>query len=118
MAPLNLPVGQTSITVRVQPVVLFSICDAYIRRNEGKDRVIGTLLGSISDGVVDIRECYAVPHNESMDQVLHTPVHSAPLQQLCYTSSAVDAWLTRWRWTLCITEPSLTCGGESMVKRE
>ena len=69
MAPLNLPVGQTSITVRVQPVVLFSICDAYIRRNEGKDRVIGTLLGSISDGVVDIRECYAVPHNESMDQV-------------------------------------------------
>ena len=72
MAPLNLPVGQTSITVRVQPVVLFSICDAYIRRNEGKDRVIGTLLGSISDGVVDIRECYAVPHNESMDQVLHS----------------------------------------------
>lgn len=69
MAPLNLPVGQTSITVRVQPVVLFSICDAYIRRNEGKDRVIGTLLGSISDGVVDIRECYAVPHNESTDQV-------------------------------------------------
>ena len=69
MAPLNLPVGQTSITVRVQPVVLFSVCDAYIRRNEGKDRVIGTLLGSISDGVVDIRECYAVPHNESMDQV-------------------------------------------------
>ncbi|DBA99108.1 TPA: hypothetical protein ACH3X1_014242 [Trebouxia sp. C0004] len=69
MAPLNLPVGQTSITVRVQPVVLFSICDAYIRRNEGKARVIGTLLGSISDGVVDIRECYAVPHNESMDQV-------------------------------------------------
>ncbi len=32
--------------------------------------MIGTLLGSISDGVVDIRECYAVPHNESMDQVL------------------------------------------------
>lgn len=77
MAPLNLPVGQTSITVRVQPVVLFSICDAYIRRNEGKDRVIGTLLGSISDGVVDIRECYAVPHNESMDQVSLCPRHTA-----------------------------------------
>ena len=72
MAPLNLPVGQTSISVRVQPVVLFSICDAYIRRNEGKERVIGTLLGSISDGVVDVRDCYAVPHNESMDQVSHT----------------------------------------------
>lgn len=82
MAPLNLPVGQTSITVRVQPVVLFSICDAYIRRNEGKDRVIGTLLGSISDGVVDIRECYAVPHNESMDQVEMDIVHHRTLSDL------------------------------------
>ncbi|KAL3132390.1 hypothetical protein ABBQ32_008957 [Trebouxia sp. C0010 RCD-2024] len=82
MAPLNLPVGQTSITVRVQPVVLFSICDAYIRRNEGKDRVIGTLLGSISDGVVDIRECYAVPHNESMDQVEMDIVHHRTLSEL------------------------------------
>ena len=86
MAPLNLPVGQTSITVRVQPVVLFSICDAYIRRNEGKERVIGTLLGSISDGVVDVRDCYAVPHNESMDQVSLTEaiMHSRPVQRgLC-----------------------------------
>ncbi|KAL0024447.1 hypothetical protein WJX77_005182 [Trebouxia sp. C0004] len=82
MAPLNLPVGQTSITVRVQPVVLFSICDAYIRRNEGKARVIGTLLGSISDGVVDIRECYAVPHNESMDQVEMDIVHHRTLSDL------------------------------------
>lgn len=80
MAPLNLPVGQTSITVRVQPVVLFSICDAYIRRNEGKERVIGTLLGSISDGVVDIRDCYAVPHNESMDQVRQTCQHTSQLR--------------------------------------
>lgn len=83
MAPLNLPIGQTNITVRVQPVVLFSICDAYIRRNEGKERVIGTLLGSISDGVVDIRDCYAVPHNESMDQVR---------QQQSLTSAKTVAW--------------------------
>lgn len=69
MPPLNLLVGHSSITVRVQPVVLFTICDAYIRRSEGKERVIGTLLGTIAEGVVDIRNCYAVPHNESMDQV-------------------------------------------------
>lgn len=88
MAPLNLPVGQTSITVRVQPVVLFSICDAYIRRNEGKERVIGTLLGSISDGVGDVRDCYAVPHNESMDQVSLTEaiLNSRAVQRgLCMT---------------------------------
>ena len=85
MAPLNLPVVQTSITVRVQPVVLFSICDAYIRRNEGKDRVIGTLLGSISEGVVDIRECYAVPHNESMYQVPKQTVD-------CCNEAALRCW--------------------------
>ncbi len=117
MAPLNLPVGQTSITVRVQPVVLFSICDAYIRRNEGKDRVIGTLLGSISDGVVDIRECYAVPHNESMDQVLHS------LTQLLQTKHAHSSCMTvygmsRSRWILCITERFRTCGAESTAKKE
>ena len=108
MAPLNLPVGQTSITVRVQPVVLFSICDAYIRRNEGKDRVIGTLLGSISDGVVDIRECYAVPHNESMDQVRQSvfqPLQSAFWQRF---SANQKAWLSRSRWTLCTTGLFLT----------
>jgi hypothetical protein len=25
--------------------VLFNVCDSYIRRNEGQERVIGTLLG-------------------------------------------------------------------------
>ena len=30
---------------RVHPVVLFTITDAFIRRNDGQERVIGTLLG-------------------------------------------------------------------------
>ena len=68
MAPLNLPVGPAGIAVSVQPAVLLNICDAYIRRNDGQARVIGTLLGAITDGVVDIRNCYAVPHNETNDQ--------------------------------------------------
>lgn len=50
--------------------VLFNICDAYIRRNEGQERVIGTLLGSVGhDGSVVIKNSYAVPHNESQGQV-------------------------------------------------
>ena len=68
-AILTLPVGVTENTVRVHPVVLFTICDAYIRRSENQERVIGTLLGSIGDGVVDIKNCYAVPHSESNEQV-------------------------------------------------
>ncbi len=54
---------------RVHPVVLFTITDAFIRRNDGQERVIGTLLGTVSDGVVEVKNCYAVPHSESNDQV-------------------------------------------------
>ncbi|RWR74523.1 eukaryotic translation initiation factor 3 subunit F isoform X2 [Cinnamomum micranthum f. kanehirae] len=54
-----------TVTARVHPVVIFSICDSYVRRSDLADRVIGTLLGSVSpDGTVDIRNCYAVPYNE------------------------------------------------------
>lgn len=34
-----------NLTVRVHPVVLFQIVDAYERRNADSKRVIGTLLG-------------------------------------------------------------------------
>ncbi len=34
-----------NIHVRVRPVILFQICDAYERRNMENHRVIGTLLG-------------------------------------------------------------------------
>ena len=58
-----------SPSVQLHPVVLFSICDGYVRRSEKQDRVIGTLLGTVSDGVVEIKNCYIVPHNESAEQV-------------------------------------------------
>lgn len=46
-------------------MVVFNILDHYIRRPEA-DRVMGALLGNISeeDGVVEIRNCFPVPHSE------------------------------------------------------
>ena len=69
MASLNLSNSPAGVLVKLKPLVLFNICDAYIRRNESQPRVIGTLLGHITDGVVYVQNCYAVPHNESNDQV-------------------------------------------------
>jgi len=67
---LQIPSSSTGLTARLHPTVLFNICDSFVRRNDQSDRVIGTLLGSISaDGTVDIRNSYSVPHNESSDQV-------------------------------------------------
>merc|ERR1712098_714816 len=51
------------------PVVLFTIIDSYERRNEDAKRVIGTLLGNVDKGVVEVTNCFAVPHNESDDEV-------------------------------------------------
>ncbi|KAH7840294.1 hypothetical protein Vadar_015248 [Vaccinium darrowii] len=61
--------SSTSLTAKVHPLVMFNICDCFVRRPDQAERVIGTLLGSVlPDGTVDIRNCYAVPHNESSDQ--------------------------------------------------
>ncbi|KAI4719007.1 eukaryotic translation initiation factor 3 subunit F [Aureobasidium sp. EXF-10727] len=61
-APLN---------VSVQPQAIFAILDHSLRRPQDQERVIGTLLGVRSeDGTeVEIRNCYAVPHTETQEQV-------------------------------------------------
>ncbi|KAK4496083.1 hypothetical protein PRZ48_012062 [Zasmidium cellare] len=59
------------VSVTVQPQALFSILDHASRRPAEQERVIGTLLGTRSeDGTeVEIRNCYAVPHTETAEQV-------------------------------------------------
>ncbi|KAF7996694.1 hypothetical protein HCN44_002340 [Aphidius gifuensis] len=57
------------LIVKVHPVVLFQIVDAYERRNSDSHRVIGTLLGSTERGVVEVTNCFCVPHKEYDDQV-------------------------------------------------
>ncbi|XP_042439729.1 eukaryotic translation initiation factor 3 subunit F-like [Zingiber officinale] len=63
------PPSSPVVSAKLHAVVLFNICDCYVRRPDQADRVIGTLLGSVSDGVIEIKNSYAVPHNESADQV-------------------------------------------------
>lgn len=82
-----------NLKVKVHPVVLFQIVDAYERRNADSHRVIGTLLGkhgksgpetglerennffhfvnagSVEKGVVEVTNCFCVPHKETHDQV-------------------------------------------------
>eukprot|EP00161_Ancyromonas_sigmoides_P025012 TRINITY_DN8289_c0_g2_i11.p1 TRINITY_DN8289_c0_g2~~TRINITY_DN8289_c0_g2_i11.p1 ORF type:complete len:426 (-),score=76.97 TRINITY_DN8289_c0_g2_i11:414-1691(-) len=69
-------------TARVQPVVVLAIADHHARRNAAQDRVIGTLLGSIVDGVVDIRGSLPVPHTEDEDQVAVDMDHARSLFEL------------------------------------
>ncbi|GAB6018800.1 Eukaryotic translation initiation factor 3 subunit F [Chamberlinius hualienensis] len=57
------------LVARVHPVVLLSIVDSYERRNEGANRVIGTLLGMYDKGAVEITHSFCVPHTEFEDEV-------------------------------------------------
>ncbi|CAL1539987.1 unnamed protein product [Lymnaea stagnalis] len=59
----------SNLVCKVHPLVLFGVIDAYERRNEDAKRVIGTLLGVVEKGVVEVTNCFAVPHNESDDEV-------------------------------------------------
>ncbi|KAK5643643.1 hypothetical protein RI129_007488 [Pyrocoelia pectoralis] len=58
-----------NLTVKIHPVVLFQIVDAYERRNADSHRVIGTLLGTSDKGTVEVTNCFCVPHKEYADQV-------------------------------------------------
>jgi translation initiation factor 3 subunit F len=51
-------------TVKVHPVVIFSILDHYRRRNTGAKRVVGTLLGNKVNNIIEVQACFAVPHTE------------------------------------------------------
>lgn len=60
----------SGLEVRLRPVVLFSILDHFLRRNKDQSRVIGTLLGSVHGGVVEVRNCFPVPHVEKTEEVV------------------------------------------------
>ena len=58
------------VRVVVHPVALFSIVDSHERRQDSDMRVIGSLLGvKPRPGVVEVLSGYAVPHNETTDEV-------------------------------------------------
>ncbi|GFR52670.1 hypothetical protein Agub_g15294 [Astrephomene gubernaculifera] len=95
MASTVLMPSGSNVSVKVHPVVLFAICDAYTRRKEHQDRVIGTLLGVVVDNVIEVKNCYVVPHNESSEQVMVDVVHHKTmfdLHQKVAPHEAIVGW--------------------------
>ncbi|XP_076060560.1 eukaryotic translation initiation factor 3 subunit f1 [Oratosquilla oratoria] len=58
-----------NLVAKVHPVVFFTVVDSYERRNPDAQRVIGTLLGTVDKGAVEVTNCFCVPHNESKEEV-------------------------------------------------
>ena len=80
----QMSVSRTEVSsVTVHPVALFSILDHYLRRKDELARVIGTLLGTVSDsGEVEVRSSFAVPHSESEQQVAIDGDHHRTMYEL------------------------------------
>jgi len=90
--------------VNVHPVVLFSILEQHLRREEEESRVIGTLLGSVSGGVLEITNCFGVPFHESEVQIktpaaaeslaLHRQMNPCEALVGWYSTSTDDSYVT------------------------
>ncbi|RLN20582.1 hypothetical protein BBJ28_00018430, partial [Nothophytophthora sp. Chile5] len=97
MAPLNeLLLGTEPVCeVKVHPVVVFQVLDRALRRAEGQERVIGTLLGRVENGVAEVTNSFAVPHLESGDEVavgkdFHTQMYE--LHQRVNEGEVIVGW--------------------------
>lgn len=79
----------------VHPVVLFSIVDHYSRRETGQDRVIGSLLGTVTGNHVEVMSCFPVPHTETEEQVaVNTDFHGTmfALHQRVHPKQVLVGW--------------------------
>ncbi|ORM41502.1 Eukaryotic translation initiation factor 3 subunit F [Babesia sp. Xinjiang] len=56
---------------KLHPVVIFTILDSYMRREEGQHNIIGTLLGVMCEGnVVEITDCFVDRHSLTEEGLL------------------------------------------------
>lgn len=94
------------VSVKVHPVVIFNILDQFLRRSEGQDRVIGTLLGVNVDGVIEIRNCFPVPHTEGEQVAVDMSFHRTmcDLHQRTAPKEVIVGW---YATGLDITENSV-----------
>jgi len=83
--------------VLVHPVALFGIVDGYERRNEDAKRVIGTLVGVVDKGVVEVKNYFTVPHQETEDEVALEMEYAASMFELHKKSLPIR----RYSWMVC-----------------
>ncbi|KAI9598393.1 hypothetical protein BDF19DRAFT_382412 [Syncephalis fuscata] len=64
---LALPTAVSTPNLTVSPVVLFTVLDHYLRRDDNQRQVVGTLLGVRSDDgrVIEIRNAFSVPYDSN-----------------------------------------------------
>eukprot|EP01066_Platyproteum_vivax_P006223 Platyproteum_vivax@DN2026_c0_g1_i1.p1 len=81
-----------SVIVRMRPLVILTILDAYVRRsdNPNSERVLGTLLGNVTEGnVVDVTDCFVNKHKDNVHNN-RTGAIVATLVEVDYHKNMID----------------------------
>lgn len=75
---------QRPFTCSLSPVVLFSVLDHFLRRDEGQEKVVGALLGARSpDGTeVEIRNAFSIIYSEEHSEIKLDKEHYANMFEL------------------------------------
>jgi translation initiation factor 3 subunit F len=96
---LDLEGGEPYKLVEIQPVVIFSILDQYLRREKDSDRVVGTLMGTIDDGTVCVNNCFTVPHTEGQTVAFNLDIHRQriKLHHQIYPEEQVVGWYSTYK---------------------
>ncbi len=68
MEPIYLEGGGGGV-VNLHPLPIFSILDHHGRRDAGQERVLGALLGHVTNGVVEVTDAFGVYHEFVCDPV-------------------------------------------------
>eukprot|EP01130_Rhizamoeba_saxonica_P001265 TRINITY_DN11147_c0_g1_i1.p1 TRINITY_DN11147_c0_g1~~TRINITY_DN11147_c0_g1_i1.p1 ORF type:complete len:295 (-),score=48.43 TRINITY_DN11147_c0_g1_i1:12-854(-) len=80
--------------IQILPLVQFSIVDHFLRRGPKMSRVIGTLTGTIQDGVVTVKNCFPVPHVEANELMVYMEYHKNRLRlhKQVYPDERIVGW--------------------------
>jgi len=98
------------ITCRVHPVVILSVIDAYERRDskEGSNKkAIGTLLGNFERNVIEVSNCYCVPHSEVNGEAKISPHINKEMYELSKISNPAEIAVGWFSTASEISESSL-----------
>jgi translation initiation factor 3 subunit F len=105
--------------VQLHPVVLFSILDHYLRREESGEKVIGALLGNIGPGgIVNVTNSFGIFHKATQEEIL---VKSQTLRDMLELHRRADpneilvGWYSTWKSPS--TTSSITSNSSSLHKR-
>eukprot|EP00727_Mastigamoeba_balamuthi_P011135 m51a1_g6644 putative eukaryotic translation initiation factor 3 subunit f-like (301) ;mRNA; f:115422-116468 len=89
---LFLDTGHLQHVVCVHPLAVASILDHFSRRRAKQTRVVGTLLGTSTEGSVEVTDAFAVPLSDADDVDVATVRTVAELRRRTAPNEAIVGW--------------------------